>query len=164
MRILISVLFLFCLLRITISDIKERKVPDRYVLLLALLAVVRIAAVQGTGIGERIAGALCISAPLFLLAVLTKGGFGGGDIKLMAAGGLFLGWRLTVSAAVIALFLCGAYIIGMWVLQTIWQKSRKREWIHRCRISRKTELPFAPFLCAGMALGVLGCDVFSCVL
>ena len=47
-----------------------------------------------------------ISAPLYLLYIITKGrGIGGGDIKLMAAGGLLLGWQCTILA-----FLVGCII------------------------------------------------------
>ena len=44
-------------------------------------------------------GFLAVSLPLYLVFVITKErGIGGGDIKLMAGCGLFLGWKLVVLA------------------------------------------------------------------
>ena len=37
----------------------------------------------------HIIGAVCVSVPMFLLCLAIDGAFGGGDIKLMAAAGLF---------------------------------------------------------------------------
>jgi len=48
-----------------------------------------------------LAGFFVVSAPLFIIYWITGGkGIGGGDVKLMAAAGLFLGWR----NALLALF------------------------------------------------------------
>lgn len=55
---------------------------------------------------EHIIGFLVISGALYLLFVLSKGGaIGGGDVKLMAVGGLILGWKLVILA-----FLLGCII------------------------------------------------------
>ena len=44
-------------------------------------------------------GFICVSGFLLVLFYATKGrGIGGGDIKLMAAAGLFLGWKLCLLA------------------------------------------------------------------
>ena len=55
---------------------------------------------------EHLIGAVAISGVLYLLFVLSKGAaIGGGDVKLMAAGGLILGWKLGILA-----FLLGCII------------------------------------------------------
>lgn len=84
---------------------------------------------------ERMLGMLVISVPMFLTAVLVPGGFGGGDIKLMAAGGLFLGWKGTVLAAVL-----GIFAGGIWGLYLVLFK----------RAGRRDAFPFGPCLCGGM--------------
>ena len=80
---------------------------------------------------------------MLVLTILIPGAFGGADIKLMAAGGMFLGWRCTVLAAVLAVLLGSIY--GLWLL-FVKQKERKGTFA------------FGPFLCAGMAAALLWGD------
>ena len=48
---------------------------------------------------EYVIGFFAVSVPLFLIFVISKGrGIGGGDVKLMAAAGLLLGWKLALLA------------------------------------------------------------------
>lgn len=53
-------------------------------------------------IGGIIGGGL-----MLLIALLTRGGMGGGDIKLVAALGLWLGWQLTLLTLLLTFFLGG---------------------------------------------------------
>ena len=71
-----------------------------------------------------------------LLALVVPGGFGGGDIKLMAGAGFFLGARLTVVAAFLGILLGGGF--GALLLA-----AKKAD--------RKTRFAFGPFLCIGIA-------------
>lgn len=66
-----------------------------------------------------------------LVSLLTKGGFGGGDIKLMAGLGLFYGVIGTVSVLFIAVLT--ALFAGLSL------RRKKKEY----------RLPFAPFLLLG---------------
>lgn len=97
-----------------------------------------LAAFPTTGIPwwSRLVGALVASVPLFVLALLT-GGFGGGDVKLFAALGLCLGWKLTL----VALFasVLGGGVYGIALLATR-------------RAGRKDAFAFGPFICAGAAI------------
>jgi len=69
----------------------------------ARTAVLSVAAVH-------LYGAVAVSVPLLALWFLTDGrGIGGGDIKLMAAAGLFLGWRSALLAFALAC-VCGSVI------------------------------------------------------
>jgi len=77
----------------------------------------------------------CVSVPLLLLTLLIPGAFGGGDIKLMAACGFFLGWKLNLIALAIGIFTGGIW--GIWLLAT-----KKKE--------RKEHFAFGPFLCVGV--------------
>ena len=55
-----------------------------------------------------------MSIPFFIIAVLSSGGLGGGDIKLMAASGVLLGVTGNVFAACFGLLLggfCGLFLL-----------------------------------------------------
>lgn len=52
-----------------------------------------------------------------------SGAFGGGDIKLMAACGVFLGWRLTLVSTVLAIL--GGGIYGIWLMAA--KKAARKE-------------------------------------
>lgn len=67
----------------------------------------------------------------FLLAVISHGGMGAGDVKLMALIGLATGFPLVLVAMLIAAIAGGAVAIGLVV-------ARKK--------SRKEGIPFGPFL------------------
>ncbi|MBR5421334.1 MAG: prepilin peptidase [Lachnospiraceae bacterium] len=84
-------------------------------------------------------GALCVSLPLWLLALLSGGrAMGGGDIKLMAALGLLLGWQKTLLVLFIGALL-GSLVHGARVLFT----------------KGKHELAFGPYLAMGGIVAAL---------
>ena len=50
---------------------------------------------------EYVIGFFAVSVPLLLIYIISKGrGIGGGDVKLMAAAGLLLGWKLILLALI----------------------------------------------------------------
>ncbi len=52
-------------------------------------------------------GFFVVSVPLYIALIVTKGrGMGGGDVKLMAAVGLFLGWKYTIAALILGCLYC----------------------------------------------------------
>lgn len=140
MKTVLVLLFLCDLAVITVHDARKKEIPDRYVLWLFLLAAAAVVSFQDPALPSRILGGLCVSGPLLLIALAVPGAFGGGDVKLMAAGGLFLGAKSVLVAAAVAFFLGGLYSIGILALK---------------KGGRKISIAFGPFLCAGMAIGVL---------
>ncbi len=82
-------------------------------------------------------GAFAGGAPLLVMAILTNGGMGGGDVKIMAAGGLWLGWQGALLALALASWLGGLAAIFLLV-------SGKRK--------RKEAMVFGPFLSLGIWL------------
>lgn len=100
----------------------------------------RLLTESGEPFSKCLVGCLIISVPMLFLAVVFPGSFGGGDIKLVAAGGFFLGADLIVEAALIALFSAGAYCLWKYVVK---------------RCNRKERFALGPFLCAGMMLASL---------
>ena len=88
-------------------------------------------------------GVFCVSTFMLLLLIIgrtIKGvdAFGGGDIKLMAAAGLFMGWKNVILA-----FLLGC-IFGA-VIHVIRMKVSGKERV----------LAFGPYLCAGLTIAML---------
>ena len=77
---------------------------------------------------------------MLLLTLAVPGAFGGGDIKLMGACGAFLGWKITLVSAFIAILFGGMWGIGLLL-------GKKK--------SRKDHFAFGPFLCIGMVIGLL---------
>ncbi|AFS77801.1 prepilin-like proteins leader peptide-processing enzyme, type 4 [Gottschalkia acidurici 9a] len=76
----------------------------------------------------------------YLILIISKGNMGGGDIKLMAALGIWLGWEDTFIAIFIT-FMLGA-IISILLLVT---KIK----------SRKDPIPFGPFIVLGTLITII---------
>lgn len=135
----LTVFGFYCVLTVVaFRDIDRREIADGCHLAVLVLAGIAVFTMPGVGIMERLTGAVCVSAPMLLLAVLRPGALGGGDIKLMAVCGLFLGRKATLVSMAIAILSGGIY--GIWLLA-----ARKA--------NRKTQFAFGPFLCIGMAAG-----------
>ncbi|GAB1476739.1 A24 family peptidase [Bacillota bacterium] len=134
-------LMLLCSLLIIISfiDLKHKIIPDRLVLIILLLGLAN-ALHQSLFLHIHwslwVLGFFAASLPLYVLGLINPDGMGGGDIKLMAACGLFSGWKLIL----LSLFLGAVYaLIYSAVLFALG------------RPLRKVQIPFAPFLSLGIA-------------
>lgn len=130
------------LLVITMIDLRHMLIPNGLVVAVLLLGVVETFLTKNYV--TNIIGFFAVSSILLLLAILTRGGMGGGDIKLMAAAGLFLGWQKVILALMI-----GA-IVGSLIGVTL---------IALKRIARKQMIPFGPFLCSGIVIAMLFGDL-----
>ena len=117
------------------TDWKTMRIPNRLNAAVFVTGLCAFFTVPGPGVPERVLGMFVVSVPMLLAALLVPGGFGGGDIKLMAAGGLFLGWEGNVLAAAL-----GIFAGGIWGLYLLLFK----------RADRRDVFPFGPCLCGGM--------------
>lgn len=144
---IVVTLFLILLAGCAASDINKGIVPDLLCLLIALLGIINIFTEEITrqSIISHLSGALVLSVPMLIVALIVKGGFGGGDIKMMAAAGLFLGLDRTIIAGIIAFFIAGIY--GVYILLT------KRK-------GAKGKVKLAPYLALGCAFSALFGAVF----
>jgi len=131
---------------IAVIDWRTYEIPFGLNVFIAVLGVVlvleKVVNRDFTGIIDNLIGAISVSGFLLILYLVTKGrGIGGGDIKLMAAAGLFLGWKNCILA----------FIIGC-VLGSV---------IHliRMKVSNKDHvLAFGPYLAAGIFIASLWGD------
>lgn len=144
-------IFLVFLAACAAADIEKGIVPDLMVVLIAALAIIRILINELTfqNILSYILGALVLSVPMLLVALFIKNGFGGGDIKMMASAGLFLGLDKTIIAGFIAFLIAGVYGAVLLI-----QKGK----------GPKTKIRLAPFLALGCAFSALFGDVLLLVL
>jgi leader peptidase (prepilin peptidase)/N-methyltransferase len=128
MLLLQGSIFIILLLTASLFDIKKRIIPDTICLLLALTGFICFEPVKLLG---------CFSAMLLLVAALIWGGMGGGDIKLMAAAGLVLGFQKGMAALIIGLIA----MLLFYAVYAIIQKLCKR----KCQKA----FPLVPFLSIG---------------
>lgn len=113
-----AVIFTALLFAASVCDLRKQEIPDLLNGAIALTALLSV-------------------SPWNLLGVLTCGGMGGGDVKLMAASGLVLGLPGGIAATVLGLTailpVCGTLTL-----------------IHRLHGRReKIPFPLGPFLAAG---------------
>lgn len=140
LKTLIGFLFVSILIVASFIDLDTLEVPNRLVLLILLLALIHCIFVQDVPLIENIIGFFAASVPFLLLAFLSHGGMGGGDIKLVAACGLLLGYKnilLGVFIGVLLAAVCGIILI--------FSKSK----------SLKSQLALVPFLSCGMVIAYL---------
>jgi len=124
------------LLVIALIDAETMEIPNGLNIALAICGLLAILAGPQLPWLSRLIGVFIVSAPLLVISLIVPGAFGGGDIKLMAAAGLLLGWQATLLAAFIAIVLGGIW--GVYLLI-----SGKK--------GAKGHFPFGPFLCIGIA-------------
>lgn len=127
------------LLSVSLIDAETQIIPDRLNLALAVCGAVSVLLAPADWL-PHIIGALCVSVPMFLLCLVIDGAFGGGDIKLMAAAGLFLGWQNTLLAMFFGIVFGGIY--GIYLLAAK-------------KAGKKDHFAFGPFLCAGIVIAML---------
>lgn len=139
LRTVFPIALLCVFLGAVLEDLSGGRIPDRLVLAALVISLLSAPLFPQTGWGERILGCFIVSLPLLVLSLLLPGAFGGGDIKLMAACGLFLGWRLCLHSFVLAMSAAGVWAVFLLAAGKAGQRSR---------------IALAPFLCLGMTAAV----------
>jgi leader peptidase (prepilin peptidase)/N-methyltransferase len=127
---------------ISVIDYYTQTIPDSLVLVLLIISIIhKITLYLLYGTSPQILNSslgLLISGGLFLLvAIISKGGMGGGDIKLIAVLGFILGFR-RIFLNIFISFVIGA-IISIFLLAF---KVK----------NRKDPIPFGPFLCIAFVI------------
>lgn len=126
------------LLMITFIDLDHQIIPDGLSTLVAFMGIVSLVYgyINNTGIifWEAIAGIFLGGGFFLFIAIVSKGGMGGGDIKLMAALGIWFGWQGILMVMFLSFTLGGIYAVGLLVMK---------------RKGRKEMVPFGPFIALG---------------
>ncbi len=132
---------LFSYLLLSVIDIQTHQIPDSFLIYIGFSQLFyRLYVMPLEGLLWELLTGLIVGVLLLLLSVLTKGSFGMGDAKLLGVTAAFTG----VSYLVQIIFwgmLC-AFVYSIYLLA--------------CKKgSKKTELPFVPFLMGGMIVHML---------
>jgi len=115
------------------ADLETELIPNRLTVP-GTLAGLALAALHPSGLVAGLAGLGFGTGVLLLLALVSGGGMGGGDVKLGGLMGAFLGWPRIVVALAVA-FLAGGPAGVVLVLAG--------------RKTRRDRIPFGPFLALG---------------
>ena len=127
------------------TDLDQRLLPNELTLPVIPIALLYAASGRNPFVGgdllPAIAVAIVIPAILYLPSLaFGAGAFGLGDVKLLIGVGLVLGLARAVSGLVFGLLLSGIVLTALLVLR---------------RISRRSYVPFGPFLIIGALWGIV---------
>ena len=140
----VAAVLLGALIAITAIDLRHQIIPD----------VITPAGDRGRGRREQPAPGrvgwldsligIAVGGGIFLVIILVSGGgMGGGDMKLGAMLGAFLGWKLGLLALLLGVLAGGAVAVVLLLLG---------------RKGRKDAIPFGPYLALGGAVALLWGD------
>ena len=128
-------------------DIRQRCIPNKLVLSMfiawSLLITQNLLTDMQTGIlffTDGVLGLLIGGGVFLAVYLLSRKGLGGGDVKFMAAAGLYLGFSSTIPAILYGTILAAMTGFILIILG---------------RITRKDSLPLAPFLFVGIMITVI---------
>jgi leader peptidase (prepilin peptidase)/N-methyltransferase len=135
--------FVTMLLAITLTDLERRIIPNKILLVGAIVGVAIAAAADAGSLPERAIAAAAAGGLLFVVALAYPRGMGLGDVKLAAVMGLYLG--RSVGPALLIGFAAGA-LYGLALIAL------------RGPAARKQAVPFGPFLALGGVAALLAGD------
>ena len=116
-------------------DIKTHEIPNKLNLALLACGVLSILLMPHISLTSHLIGLFCVSVPMLAVSLLFPDAVGMGDVKLMGACGLLLGWEQILVAAVIGILVGG--------LQGVYFLLSKKK-------GRKDHFAFGPALCIGI--------------
>ena len=135
----VAAVLLAALVAITVIDLQCQIIPDVISLPGILAGCLANVATGRVPWLDSLLG-IVVGGGLFMVIILASGGgMGGGDMKLGAMLGAFLGWKVVLVAVFVAVILGGTLALTLLA-------SGKR--------GRKDPIPFGPFLAAGGAAGL----------
>lgn len=143
---LASVIFVTLGVALSIIDFRVKRLPNTLVLALSVALVTLFAIDARSDLGRLLYAfelAVLFSAALGLIRLLSRGGMGMGDVKFAFPLGLAMGY---VSLQVYLLGISLAFVLGagVGIVMLVFGKA-----------SRKTALPFGPFLFIGAYISLV---------
>ena len=103
---------------IVVTDLRMRLIPD-VITLPALIYALGLAVVSGRNptLIEAAVGTLVGGGVVLLVAIVSRGGMGGGDVKLTAMLGAALGWRGALVALALSQVAGAVIVLGVLVIR-----------------------------------------------
>ncbi|HHW02639.1 MAG TPA: prepilin peptidase [Thermoanaerobacterales bacterium] len=132
--LLFSILIVVCFI-----DMENQIIPDEIIIVGLLAGIIFSSVDKQNLLRDYIPGAMIGSGIILLIVILSRGGMGGGDIKLMAVIGIFLGWRKALLTLFISFILGGIFAFFLLI-------TRKK--------GMKDTVPYGPFLGAAVIVTV----------
>ena len=128
------------LLTISMIDIDTMTIPNGLVIALGIPVVIWSLLHGEVSYLERILGFFIISGPMYIMIKLIPDCFGGGDVKLIAVGGFFLGWKSALLAGFISIVIGGIYASYLMI---------------RKNVKKEAHIAFGPYLALGIVISLL---------
>lgn len=139
-QLALGLVFVTMLMAVTLTDLERRVIPNKILLVAAVIGVAIAAVADPASLPERGIAAAAAGGLLFAAALAYPRGMGLGDVKLAATMGLFLG--RDVGPAIVVALLAGS-LVGLAMIARHGAAARKRA------------IPFGPFLALGGVVGLL---------
>ena len=139
-EVALGLAFVTMLLAVTLTDLERRIIPNKILLVGAIVAVAIAAVTDPASLPERAIAAAAAGGLLLAAALAYPRGMGLGDVKLAATMGLFLG--RDVGPAILVALLAGS-LVGLAMIA------------RHGAAARKQAIPFGPFLAFGGVVGLL---------
>ncbi|MEC1748019.1 prepilin peptidase [Schinkia azotoformans] len=134
MELIVALTLVSMLIIIVVSDIKYMLIPDKVLIFFAPLFIIERIFIPLDPWWNPILGAAIGFGLLLLIAIVSRGGMGGGDIKLFAILGLVLGWKLVLLAFFMSTLFGSIFgIIGLLIK----------------KVERGKPMPFGPYIALG---------------
>lgn len=146
-------MFAFCFLgalgvALAAIDIAVQRLPNRltlpaYPMLITLLVVAAVMDHDGAALVRALLGGVVLAGAFLLLALLSQGQLGGGDVKLAGLAGLalaWLGWPTLLAGAFLGFFLFALASVALLAAR---------------RVTLHSTVCFGPFLIGGALLAIL---------
>jgi leader peptidase (prepilin peptidase) / N-methyltransferase len=135
-----AAVLLAALVAITAIDLSHQIIPDAITLPGIVVGVVASLVTGRVPWLESLLGVVGGGGIFLVIILASRGGMGGGDMKLGAMLGAFLGWKIGLLALLLAVLSGGVVALGLLILK---------------RKGRKEAIPFGPFLALGGAITCL---------
>lgn len=122
-------------------DIKE--IPNSIIIVIMVLGVIGFfidPKVTNILWWEKLIGLVAMSSLFLAIAIITRGGIGGGDIRILYSLGLFAGYKFVTLGTMIGVIIGAIAGLGLMFFR---------------KTSRKAEMPLGPALSIGISIAIL---------
>jgi leader peptidase (prepilin peptidase) / N-methyltransferase len=137
----LGVVLIAVLVRVTITDLEERRIKNRVTFPAAIAALVIGVLLHASGVPGQLLAGVATGIFLMFFALASRGGLGMGDAKLGIVLGLFLS-KYVLLAMLVGLCASAVFSIGVLAVRGV-------------KVGRKTAIPLGPFLALGGVVALL---------